>query len=91
MQDLKFGLFLKIQTERAITALKKPVFGVFLVRIQSKCGKIRTRKIPNADTTHAVDSTSLDSFHLTGLYTLKTSENQRFSDVLREFRKRSPA
>ena len=36
------------------TALKKSLFGVFLVHIQSKCGKIRTRKTPNTDTFHAV-------------------------------------
>ena len=30
------------------------VFGVFLVRIQSGCGKIRTRKTRNTDTFHAV-------------------------------------
>ena len=30
------------------------VFEVILVRIQSKCGKIRTRLIPNTDTLHAV-------------------------------------
>ena len=29
-------------------------FGVFLVRIQSKSGKIRTKKTPNMDTFHAV-------------------------------------
>ena len=31
-----------------------PVFGVILVRIQSKCGKMRTRITPNTDTCHAV-------------------------------------
>ena len=36
------------------TAWKVSVFGVFLVRIQFKCGKIRTRKTPNTDTFHAV-------------------------------------
>ena len=30
------------------------VLGVFLVRIQSECGKIRTRKTPNTDTFHTV-------------------------------------
>ena len=30
------------------------VFGVFLVRIQSQCGKIRTIKTPKTDTFHAV-------------------------------------
>ena len=34
------------------------IFGVFLVRIQSECGKIRTRKTPNTDIFHAV-ATSL--------------------------------
>ena len=36
------------------TAENMCVFGVFLVRIQSKCGKIRSRKTPNTDTIHAV-------------------------------------
>ena len=30
------------------------VFGFFLVRIQSECEKIRTRKTPNTDAFHAV-------------------------------------
>ena len=30
--------------------MKKAIFGVFSVRIQSECGKIRTRKTPNTDT-----------------------------------------
>ena len=30
------------------------IFGVILAHIQSKCGKIRTRIIPNTDTFHAV-------------------------------------
>ena len=34
--------------------LKVSVFGVFLVRIHCKCEIIRTRKIPNTDTFHAV-------------------------------------
>ena len=33
-------------------------YGVYL-RIQSKCGKIRTRKTPNIDTFHAVNAISL--------------------------------
>ena len=32
------------------------VFGVFSVRIQSGCGKIRTRKTPNTDNFHAMIS-----------------------------------
>ena len=32
------------------------IFGVILVRIQSKCGKIRTRVTPNTETFHAVIS-----------------------------------
>ena len=39
---------------KSFTALKVPLFGVFLVRIQSECGKIRTRKTPSTDTRHAV-------------------------------------
>ena len=30
--------------------MKKAIFGVFSVRIQSECGKTRTRKTPNTDT-----------------------------------------
>ena len=30
------------------------VFGIFLVRIQSECGKIRIKKTPNTGTFHAV-------------------------------------
>ena len=33
---------------------KVSIFGVFLVRIQSECGKIQTRKTPNMDTFHIV-------------------------------------
>ena len=36
------------------TASELSVFGVFLIRIQSKCGKIQTRKTPNTDTFYAV-------------------------------------
>ena len=36
----------------SITAWKVSVFRGFLVRIQSECGKIRTRKTPNTDTFH---------------------------------------
>ena len=36
------------------TAWNVYVFGVLLVRIQSECGKIRTKKTPNTDTFHAV-------------------------------------
>ena len=36
------------------TMWKVSVFGVFLVHIQSECGKILTRKTPNTDTFYAV-------------------------------------
>ena len=36
------------------TAREVSTFGVFLDRIQSKSGKIRTKKTPNMDTFHAV-------------------------------------
>ena len=39
---------------KALTASKVSVFEVFLVRIQSECGKIRTRKTLNTDLFHAV-------------------------------------
>ena len=47
------------------TAWKVPVLGVFLVRVQSECGKIRTRKTPNMDTFHAVFTYTFrfDFFH----------------------------
>ena len=35
------------------TAWKVSAFGVFLVRFQSRCGKVRTRKTPNTDTFYA--------------------------------------
>ena len=41
------------------------------VRIQSECGKIRTRKTPNTDPFHAV---------------LKISKNEKFSDVSKSYR-----
>ena len=41
-----------------VTAWKVSVFGVFLVRIQSECGKIRTRKTPNIYTFFAVGRSS---------------------------------
>ena len=40
------------------TAWKASVFRVFVVRIQSKCWKIRTKKTMNTDTFHAVIPTS---------------------------------
>ena len=36
------------------TAWKRSRFGVFLVRLQFECGKIRTKKTPNTDNFHAV-------------------------------------
>ena len=39
---------------RAVTAWKMSVFGVILVRIQSECVKIRTRKTPNTVNFYAV-------------------------------------
>ena len=39
-----------------VTMWKVSIFGVFLVLIQSECGKIRTRKTPNMDPFHAVSS-----------------------------------
>ena len=44
----------------AHTALKEAVFGVFLIRIQSECGKIRTRKTPNTDTFQAMTLAKLN-------------------------------
>ena len=42
------------EVQTVYTSWKVSIFGVFLVRIQSKCGKIWTRKTPNTDTFHAV-------------------------------------
>ena len=35
-----------------------------ILRIQSKCGKIRTRKTPNTDTFHAVSRSVMEAFWL---------------------------
>ena len=43
------GNFILLQTP-----LKVPVFKVLLVRIQSECEKLRTRKTPNTDPFHPV-------------------------------------
>ena len=37
-----------------LAAYKVSAFRVLLIRIQSECGKIRTRKTPNTDTFGAV-------------------------------------
>ena len=39
---------------KLFTAWKVSIFAVILARIQSECGKIRTRITPNTDTFHAV-------------------------------------
>ena len=46
----KKKVFIKYQSELFVG-----IFGVFLIRIQSKCGKIRTGKTPNTDTFHALE------------------------------------
>ena len=43
---------------------KESVFGVILVRIQSKCGKLGTRITPNTDTFHAVKGFTKSRFSL---------------------------
>ena len=45
-------------------AWKVPVFGNILVRIQSKCGKIRTRITLNTDTFYAVLDNVVQATHL---------------------------
>ena len=47
-----------------VSAQKVFAFGVFLVRIHSKCGKIRTRKTPNTDTFSAVYASVIYSYKL---------------------------
>ena len=42
------------------TAWKVSVIGVFLVRIESECGKIQTRKTPNTGTFHVEKALSND-------------------------------
>ena len=42
--------------KKQVTAWKVSIFGVILVRIQSKCGKIRTRITPNIDNFYAVSN-----------------------------------
>ena len=39
---------------RSFSGLYFSAFGLNILRIQSECGKIRARKIPNMDTFHAV-------------------------------------
>ena len=48
--------------ERRTTAEKVPMFGVILVRIHSKCGKIRTRITPNTDTFQVVTLSEKEVF-----------------------------
>ena len=60
------------------TTLKVSPFGVFLVRIQSKCGKIWTRKTPTTNTFHAVEIL-LVSFQILSEYReLKIRSNSFF-------------
>ena len=60
------------------TALKVSPFGVFLVRIQSKCGKTWTRKTRTMDTFHAVEIL-LVSFQILSEYReLKIRSNSFF-------------
>ena len=67
------------------------VFGVFLVRIQSKCRKIWTRKTPNTETFYTVITIKLFLSTDLLMYYMKTSENQRFSNVFRGDRKKQVA
>ena len=52
VQKLGHGDFCK--TPREYHCEKVSVFGVILVRIQSECGKIRTRITPNTDTVYVL-------------------------------------
>ena len=47
----------------------------FLIRIQSECGKIRTKKTPNTDTFHAVLYARINSFKI--WYIFSESHQQR--------------
>ena len=53
------------------TAWRVSVFGVILVRIQSKCGKIRTRVTPNMDSFYAVEVALARNFKLECLFIVK--------------------
>ena len=74
-----------------------PVFGLIYsvnLRVQSKYKKIRTRKSSvfghfSRTVNPFVRQALINPFHSTGLFLhpLKTSENQRFSDVFRGYRK----
>ena len=44
------------------TGWKVSVFRIFLVRIQSECGKIQTRKTPNMETFYAVSGYEAKTF-----------------------------
>ena len=47
----------KVKTAELVTAQKVSIFGAIMVRIlriQSECGRMRTRITPNTDTFHAV-------------------------------------
>ena len=60
-----------MKCSQQITAWKVFVFGVFLFRMQSKGGKIRTRKSPNTD-----------RFHEVNLIHIAVIENQRIKEFV---------
>ena len=48
------SILLDFFSSQTCTAYKESVFGVILIRIQSECGKMRTRITPNTDSFYAV-------------------------------------
>ena len=68
---------------RSFSGLYFPAFGLnteryrVSLRIQSKCGKIRTRKIPETDTFHAVKV----SFQETQLYNTHKKKKKKKNDI----------
>ena len=60
------------------TVRKMSVFGVYLVRIQSECRQVRTRKTPNTNTIHAV---SKDGY----LGCCQTSITEIFAKIVKGF------
>ena len=54
-----FSKYTNLSLQITHIAQKVSVLGVFLVRIHSKCGKIRTRKTPNKDVIYVIHAVSI--------------------------------
>ena len=60
------------------------VFGVILVRIQSKCGKIRTSITPNKDIFDAVESRTHKAISME-IFVSTTNDSQPLTVVIKNF------